>query len=99
MRCTWAPAYAHGHVQVGRLAVVVHVECAFIQTDVEAGGWVSDGRALSLSCVVALRRNCHSATHLKLPMVPRVESLSGHLMVVVRFVCFASNFKPTPCTL
>ena len=68
MRLTWVHAHAHGHAQVGRLAVVVHVECAYLQTDVGAGDLASDGRALSLLCVATLRRNCYSKTVSKCPI-------------------------------
>ena len=73
--------------------MVVHVEFAFIQTDAGAVDWVFDGRALSISCVVTLRRYCYSITLSKYPKVPRVEFLSGHLVVVVRLHSLASKFK------
>ena len=38
--------------------------------DVGAGDLASDGRALSLSCVATLRRNCYSKTVSKCPRVP-----------------------------
>ena len=89
-------AHAHGHAQVGRLAVVVHVECGYVQTDVGANDLASDGRALSLSCVATLRRNCYSKTVTKCPRVPRVEFLSGHLVVVVRLHLLRIQLQANP---
>ena len=64
--------------------------------DVGAGDLASDGRALSLSCVATLRRNCYSKTVSKCPRVPRVELLSGHLVVVVRLHLLRIQLQANP---